>query len=99
MKETVFLEYCFLFEPASTWTNMYQFEGDLLKFFNEHGMDAVAIKTVSGYNGRRIIQVCKKEEVAVSEPVVIPKLTPQQQKEKLMKPSKQVKREKTGKYA
>jgi hypothetical protein len=64
MNEQAYLEYVFMFTPSTkTWTNLFQFEGDLTKFFTDHNIDVTVIKTVDGQNGRRILLLAGREEV------------------------------------
>lgn len=63
MKDLALLEYLFMFDPSSTWTHLYQFESDLVKFFTEHGMEASLVPTITGGEGRRMIFLAKKQEV------------------------------------
>ncbi|MBU1092551.1 hypothetical protein KJ836_02700 [Patescibacteria group bacterium] len=59
-KKIALLEYQFLFDPSETWSNLYQFEADLAKFFLQKGLEANVIKTVDGSNGRRILLIERK---------------------------------------
>lgn len=67
MKDIAFLEYTFMFDPSQTWSNLYQFENDLSKFFADRGYDAVIVKTVAGQGGRRILMLQPKPMVDVVE--------------------------------
>lgn len=40
MMKLAFLEYAFMFDPDSTWSNGYDFENKLAEFFKVHGYDA-----------------------------------------------------------
>lgn len=63
MKKLAFLEYAFIFDPDSTYSNVYDFENKLGKFFKGEGMEAEIIDAVKGYTGRRVIFVRKIEDV------------------------------------
>jgi len=62
-----FLEYAFIFDPAETWAHLYEFEGDLAKFFDEHGFEAEVLQTVSEQSGRRVFVIKKKETMIPTE--------------------------------
>ena len=59
----VVLEYLFMFNPEETWDSLSGFEKDLSKFFNEHGAEAVIIKSIEGQQGKRVLLIQKKEEL------------------------------------
>ena len=63
MKKLAFLEYAFIFDPDSTYSNVYDFENKLGKFFKSEGMEAQIIDAVKGYTGRRVIFVTKIEDL------------------------------------
>lgn len=68
-KEVAFLEYAFMFDPSETWSNLYQFEDALAKYFDECGLEAVVVKTVTGQAGKRILMLNKKPMIErVEEP-------------------------------
>lgn len=67
MKDIVFLEYTFLFDPREAWSNLFEFERDLASFFNERGFEARIIKTVEGQIGKRLLRIEKRKEVEVDE--------------------------------
>ena len=96
MNDIVLLEYCFMFEPSKAWSNLYQFEGQLLKFFEGHNMNAEVVKYVAGQNGKRMVYLSPKEEIK-ENPIVPPRL-PKQQVDTLRNEHKLIKREKDGKY-
>ena len=64
MKNIVFLDYMFMFDPSETWSHLFEFEKQFGAFLNEHGMEAEVIKTIEGSVGSRILLIKKKEEVA-----------------------------------
>ncbi len=54
------LQYSFLFsKEANIWTNIYDFENDLNKFFAERGLECENITTVDGSSGGRMMWVNK----------------------------------------
>ena len=63
MTQMALLDYTFLFDPSESWSNLSQFEADLIKFFVDRGMEAETIKTVEGQIGRRILLLKKKEMI------------------------------------
>jgi len=64
-----FLEYTFMFDPATSWSSLYQFEDQLAKFFGERSMEAQVIKSVEGQpGGRRILYIRPKPMVTPSTP-------------------------------
>ena len=56
----VFLEYFFVFDPADTWQHVDQFEGDLSKFLDEHGLEGEIIQSAEDKKGKRILKITKK---------------------------------------
>ncbi len=63
MNKLAFLEYAFIFDPDSTWTNMYDFENKLAEFFKVHGFEAQIVDTVKGHVGRRVIFIVKIKDL------------------------------------
>ena len=61
MKDVIFLEYVFVFEPNVGWSHLDQFEKDMAKFFSEKDLEAQVIKSPGGYIGRRMLFIYKKE--------------------------------------
>ncbi len=59
MKNTVFLDYTFLFDASEAFTHLYEFEKALSDFFVAYGMEAKVLKTIEGASGRRIIVLTK----------------------------------------
>jgi len=59
MKKLAFLEYLFIFDPETTWSNIYDFENVLGKFFKSYGYDANIIDAVRGHTGRKVIFITK----------------------------------------
>jgi len=62
-----FLEYNFIFDPSETWSNLYQFEQTLIKYFETIGMDVQMVKTIEGVGARRILIISKKQIVPTME--------------------------------
>lgn len=77
-EKVTLLEYIFIIENDNLWSNIYEFEADLAKFFGEHGIEAKRTNTINGQQGRRILILEKKEEIEKlempqkKEPVKIP---------------------------
>ena len=67
MKQVAFLEYSFIFDPSESWSNGFQFENQLSKFFAENGFEAQIVAT-SGGTGRRVIFLNKVEVIKTPEP-------------------------------
>lgn len=67
MKDLVFLEYCFLFDPKNTWQHLSQFEEDLKTFLLEHGLEAQILDTIDPKSGRRVVYIIKKEGEIISK--------------------------------
>src|SRR3990167_4114172 len=55
MKQLVFLEYNFIFDPSSTWSSVAQFEADLSSFLSFHGKEGQVLSPIGGYQGKRVI--------------------------------------------
>jgi hypothetical protein len=65
----VFLEYTFMFDPASSWSSLYQFEDQLAKFFGDRGFEADIIKSVEGQPaGKRILYLRPKKIIVPTAP-------------------------------
>lgn len=62
MKQIAFIEYAFMFDPDSTWSNVHRFETDLSKFFKALGYEATVLNAVQGA-GRRIIFITKIDDM------------------------------------
>ena len=67
--KAVLLQYNFMFDPADTWSSLYEFENDLYQFFNSHGLEAEIVKSVEGQNGVRILLINKKKGIIENIPV------------------------------
>jgi hypothetical protein len=61
MKKLVMLEYSFMFDPSEGWSSLSEFEKDIVKFFDNQGMDAMLVAPVSGQIGQRVMILSKKE--------------------------------------
>lgn len=70
MKDIAFLEYAFLFDPTETWSNLYQFEQMLGKYFDTLGFDATIVKTVEKGAGKRILFITKKQTIVAQPPKI-----------------------------
>lgn len=66
--KAVLLQYNFLFDPADTWSSLYDFEQDLLKFFDSKTLEAEIVKSVEGQNGIRILLIRKRTGILDSIP-------------------------------
>lgn len=84
MKNIAFLEYCFIFEPESTFSNIYDFEKVLSEVFGSKGYQAQIVDAVKGYNGRRVIFVTRKEDM-LDDPKLAGKTVPEPNKGKKIK--------------
>lgn len=63
MKTIAFLEYCFIFEPDNTFSNIYDFENILSDVFKSKGYQATVVDAIKGYTGRRVIYITKIENM------------------------------------
>lgn len=63
MNKLAFLEYAFIFDPDSTWPNIYDFENQLAEFFKVRGYEANIIDSVRGHVGRRVMFITKIEDI------------------------------------
>jgi hypothetical protein len=61
MKQMAFLNYTFLFDPSSTFSQAYQFEDALANFFGEYGLEATVIKTIGNPQGNKMIHIKEKD--------------------------------------
>ena len=59
------LEYWFMFDPTNTWQHFHQFEDDLAKFLQEHGLEGRIIDSINGQAGKRIMYVVRKESISI----------------------------------
>lgn len=64
MSAIALIEYAFMFDTGEAWSNLYQFESTILKYFDTLGFEAEILKTVEGATGRRILMLKKKPTVA-----------------------------------
>lgn len=74
MKTIAFLDYSFVFPLDSM--GGYEFERDLVDFFNQKGLDAQVIETKGG-TGRRLFYITRREVTPMPIPTTIVK-TPKQ---------------------
>ena len=66
MKDHVFLEYMFVFEPSTAFAHLYEFERSLAEFFSQKGFDAQVLETVDGATGRHIFYIARREVIEAS---------------------------------
>lgn len=52
-----------MFDPADTWSSLYEFEKDLAVFFNQKVLEAEIIKSVEGQEGNRILFIRRKDRL------------------------------------
>ena len=69
MKDYVFLEYMFIFEPKASWQRLYEFEKDLAKFFADHGLEAEVMRMIEGGSTRHALLIKKKEVIEEPKPL------------------------------
>jgi len=67
MSAIALIEYAFMFDTGEAWSNLYQFESTILKYFDALGFEAEILKTVEGATGRRILML-KKKPMPVNAP-------------------------------
>lgn len=58
-----FLEYTFLFNTDTGFSNIYEFESQLKDFFAAFGLEAEIVKTIDGQFGRRILLIRKIDTI------------------------------------
>jgi hypothetical protein len=73
MDKIAMLEYSFIFDPDEVWSRGWEFEIDLVDFFNSKGFKAKVIET-SGNASRRVLYV-QKDDIAVVPPIVNKEMT------------------------
>lgn len=72
-KKMAFLEYAFLFEPTSTFTNLYEFEQTLADFFAAHGYAAEVLDSVDrAAGGRRVVYLTTLDKFTLDSHVNAP---------------------------
>ena len=76
MATIALIEYAFMFDTGEGWTNLYQFESTIFKYFETLGFEVNIIKTVEGATGRRILML-KKKQLPVNGPEKNPVGRPQ----------------------
>lgn len=59
----VFVKYGFIFDPRETWSELSDFEHDLARFFNQHGLKAELVETVADQEEMVIIYITKDEQI------------------------------------
>jgi hypothetical protein len=58
-----------MFEPSTeTWTNLFQFEQQLAKYFEMCHLEAQIIKSVEGGAANRFMYIKKKEAIITEKP-------------------------------
>lgn len=62
MKNIAFLEYGFMFDPETTFSNVYDFENKLADFFKSCGYEAQALETVRGQFSRGVFFITKTKQ-------------------------------------
>lgn len=63
MKEIVFLDYTFLFDPGDTWSSVSNFESDLAKFLTMKGLKGDFVRTVGGQIGKKVLIITRKKDI------------------------------------
>ena len=63
MKEIVFLDYTFLFDPGDTWSSVSNFEADLSKFLTLKGLEGDFVRTVGGQIGKKMLIIRRKRDI------------------------------------
>jgi len=77
-KQTAYLEYVIMFDPAETWAHLFEFENKFGEFLGTIGLEA-EITTPIGMATKRILFIRKKEEIQpLEEPVKAVQKGPQQ---------------------
>jgi len=69
MSKVAILEYNFIFTPSTkTWTNLYQFEQQLAKYFSMCNLEAEIIQSVDGGSSKRFMNIRPKETLIKDPP-------------------------------
>ena len=68
MKKVAFLEYGFMFDPETTFANVFDFENKLAEFFKACGYEAQVLDTVRGQMGRGIFFITKLKKDILDTP-------------------------------
>ncbi len=79
MKDHIFIEYTFIFEPGETWGNMQEFEKTLSDHLDGIGLIGQDIPSRNSSN-KKLIIIRKKPPVPVEIPAPTPTPIAQQQK-------------------
>ncbi len=72
MTKLAFLDYTFMFDPDSTWTNVYDFEDNLAEFFKINGYEAQRMEAVRGGMSRGIFFIAKVKKDLLDGPPNLP---------------------------
>ena len=88
-----FLEYVFMFDPLRAWGHIDDFEKDLADFFSSYGFEAQILKTIGGYEGKRVLYITKVEGFDIKGQIS----PPQKGIQKLESIAKELKPPKKGK--
>jgi len=68
MKKIAFLEYAFMFDPETTFSNVYDFENKLAEYFKSCGYEAQVLDTVRGQMGRNVFFITKIKKDILNTP-------------------------------
>ena len=52
-----------MFNPLRAWSHIDDFEKDLADFFSAYGFEAQILKTIGGYEGKRVLYITKVEGI------------------------------------
>ena len=71
----VFIKYGFIFEPADTWSNLYQFDQLFAKYLREMGLQAELVRSEDGQEKMKILYITKKQDAGDVKPLKKPDQT------------------------
>jgi hypothetical protein len=72
MKNTVYLEYAFIFtKDSNIWNHLYEFEKDLAAFFSAKGLECEQVSTLEGSTGKHLLMI--RKATSAVETLVNPK--------------------------
>ena len=76
-KQLAYLEYLIMFDPAETWSHLFEFENKFGEFLGTLGLEA-EISVSIGMATKRVLVIKKKEEILPVAPPVISQRGPQE---------------------
>lgn len=59
MKNAVFLDYTYVFDPSDTWSHLFEFEETFAAYLKTIGFEAIKVKRSEGQQGRGMMIIQK----------------------------------------